>query len=102
MSLKRLGTSGLNSNKHFLFNLKLRSLVLNSFSKWKKVLKTFHSHAINLYHKKFVESAEHFLSVQRGLYLQSNIVQQIDVALKNRLKRLENKKKLRRIVNTII
>jgi hypothetical protein len=79
-------------------HVKLGVLVLNSFSNWKNALETFQLHSNKLYHKKSVESAEHFLSVQRGL--QPNIVQQIDVGLKKQIE--ENKKKLRPIVNTII
>jgi hypothetical protein len=62
-------------------------------------LETFQLHSNKLYHKKSVESAEHFLSVQRGL--QPNIVQLIDVGLKKQIEE-NKKKKLRPIVNTIV
>ncbi|KAL4153519.1 hypothetical protein QTP88_001352 [Uroleucon formosanum] len=71
---------------------------IKQFFKLEKCVENFSSHSSNLYHKKSVDSAEHFLSVQRGL--QSNIVQQIDVGLKKQIE--ENKKKLHPIVNTII
>lgn len=79
-------------------HVKLGYLVLNSFSKWKNALEIFQSHSINLYHKKCVEFAEHFLSVQKGL--QPTIIQQVNVGLKKQIE--ENKKKLRPIINTII
>lgn len=61
-------------------NVKLRSLVLNSFSKWKNALETSQLHSNNLYYKKSVEISENFLSMQRGF--QPIIIQQIDVGLK--------------------